>query len=228
MEGYSYAYVLGDFIIGLPVFAVLYYYRKDLRREMIIAGLLLGVVSMLTEHWYLLDYWHPEDGVRWRISLGDLFYGFFFGGIASVIYEAVTDRHFLKRPDHTRHWSLFLFPVLLLGAVLFIAPLHFGMNSIYTSAVAGAIIASIFLVFRGDLFWDAIISSILFGLITLVGYIVYIAVFPGIIEAWWNMDRLSGVYIFGVPLEELVFAFGMGVVVGPAYEFFAGLRFKKR
>src|SRR3989338_5460990 len=91
---YQYAYVIGDFIVGFPIFALIFYLRKDLRREMLVAGLLLGILSLITEYWYLKDYWHPENGVRWRISLGDFFYGFFFGGIASVVYEALFKKHF--------------------------------------------------------------------------------------------------------------------------------------
>lgn len=227
LDGYHFAYIAGDFLIGFPVFAVIFYLRKDLRREMLIAGVLLGILSLITETWYLRDYWHPESGIRWRISLGDFFYGFFFGGIASVVYEAILGRYFGKRKNHRHHWRWFVIPFFILGGFLFIAPLHAGINSIYTSSLAGLIIATIFLFYRKDLLWDTVMSSLLFGGITFVGYLAYLAVFPGIINAWWDVDNVSGLLVAGIPLEELIFALGMGAVVGPAYEFFTGLQFKK-
>jgi hypothetical protein len=81
--------------------------------------------------------------------------------------------------------------------------------------------------FRRDLLVDALMSGLLVGLITLVGYIIFSALFPGIVHAWWKLSNLSGVFIFGIPGEELLWAFGLGMVAGPLYEFFMGLRFRK-
>ncbi len=38
----------------------------------------------------------------------------------------------------------------------------------------------------------------------------------------WLLPNLSGVLVAGIPVEELLWAFGVGMVAGPFYEFFTG------
>jgi hypothetical protein len=46
------------------------------------------------------------------------------------------------------------------------------------------------------------------------------------VEAWWELDRLSGVIVAGIPFEELLFAFLWGYVLGPASEVVTRIRAK--
>ena len=47
---------------------------------------------------------------------------------------------------------------------------------------------------------------------------------PGYIEQVWNLPALSGVLVYGLPLEELLFALSFGLYSATAYEHFAWLR----
>lgn len=226
---YQYAYVIGAFFIGLPIAGLLFYYRPDVRREMLTAGILLGITGVLSEHWFLRDYWHPEEMNTLRIFLGDFSYGFFLGSIGSVIYETLLRKHFMKRRIRTHHWTYFLLPMVTITLLILDLPVRFfGINSIYSATVSLFVLATIIIYFRKDLFWDSILSGLLFGLITFFGYLMFIALYPGVISAWWELSNISGVLIKGVPLEELIFACGAGMAVGPAYEFFTGLQFQKQ
>ena len=42
--------------------------------------------------------------------------------------------------------------------------------------------------------------------------------FPGYVERVWNLKVISGILIFGVPLEELMFAFSFGFLWSSVYE----------
>lgn len=80
--------------------------------------------------------------------------------------------------------------------------------------------------FRNDLFWDSLISGLLLGLFALVSYLIFLALFPQAIQKWWLLHNISGVLVWGIPIEEIMWAFGWGMVAGPVYEFFRGLRFQ--
>ena len=56
-------------------------------------------------------------------------------------------------------------------------------------------------------------------------YFIFTKVYPGIIDKWWMLDNLSGIRLIGVPFEEFLWAFGMGMMTGPLYEFIVGLKF---
>lgn len=47
---------------------------------------------------------------------------------------------------------------------------------------------------------------------------------PGYIEQVWNLRVLSGVIIYGLPLEELLFGFSFGLVWTGIYEHFTWKR----
>jgi hypothetical protein len=233
-SNYHYAYLIGDLIIGLPVWILFFYYRKDLRREMIIAGILLGLISVFSEPWYSKDYWHPENLDLIRRGLGDFFYGFFPGGVACVIYEGVFRKYIAKRKNLQHKWWWFLLPLLLIGGLIFDIPTHFGMNSMHTTAIALLLITAIIVYFRRDLLWDSIFSGILFLSLSFAGYLVFFSLYPGIINEWWLLKWQSvnagpsGVLIVGIPMEELLFAFTLGLAMGPMYEFLIGAKFTKK
>ena len=95
------------------------------------------------------------------------------------------------------------------------------MYSLYGVFIAATIFI---LAQRRDLIVDVVGSGVLFGILGFVLYLIYLTLFPNIIEQWWNLKDLSGVLVFGIPLEELLFAFGFGMVAGPLYEFWQGYR----
>ena len=57
-------------------------------------------------------------------------------------------------------------------------------------------------------------------------YILYTAIFPNIIEDWWKLENISGIIIFGAPIEELIWGFTWGFFIGPVYEFWRGIKLK--
>lgn len=81
--------------------------------------------------------------------------------------------------------------------------------------------------FRRDLAVDSIVSGLLTGGIILGGYVIFLFLFPEAIHRWWMLSNISGIFVLGIPVEELLWALGLGMVSGPLWEFFAGLSFRK-
>lgn len=228
MFGYQYAYLIGDLAIGFPVWLLLFLLRRDLQHKMLVFGLMGAIAGPISEFFYLKDYWHPLTFNGWPIGIEDVLFGFFAGGIGSVMYEEIFAKHFIKRHKRTEHWIFFIFP--LIAVLLFSFDKIFPawrINSIYASAIAFFATAAIIIYKRKDLFIDAFISGIFAGLFFFCGYLLLLNIFPHIFEKMWLLKNISGIRIATIPMEELLWAFTFGLMAGPLYEFYAGLVFQK-
>lgn len=219
--------------MSLPVWLFLFFYRRDCRREMLWASVCIGALTVLFAPPFLKDYWRPEYlhmtwAPGWPLGgVEDFLYGFFVGGITNVIYEAAFGKHLARRRDRRHDWMLFLVPFFIIFLSIFTTPYYLPINSLYATVIGALLLSGLMIYFRPDLLIDAVISGILFGALTMLGFIIFLFFFPGIIGQWWQLQNLSGILIQGIPFEELLFAFAFGAVAGPFYEFFMGLHFKK-
>ncbi len=225
LENSQYAYLLGN-LFFIIVWVALFIYRRDLRKEMLIMSLVIAPMGPISEIFYLRDYWHPELFNGWAIGIEDLIFGFAIGGIAAVIYEELFGKKHVKR--HLAAHPKWMFAVAIFGiAWMFIGNMLLGFNSIYVSILGFLIIGTSILFFRHDLLKDALFSGLLVGGIMFLFYLIFGVIFDGLVQKWWLLKNISGILVFGAPLEELMWGFGWGFVAGPAYEFINGLRFKK-
>ncbi|HEV3245136.1 MAG TPA: lycopene cyclase domain-containing protein [Candidatus Paceibacterota bacterium] len=218
----SYAYLIGDSIL-LFVWLVLFALRKDLRVQMIAMSLIVAPMGPLSELFYLRDYWDPRLIGGFRLGFEDLLFAFAIGGIAAVIYEEIFMRREKRaKVSRPRHWIMgsacFALAWMLLGVFAF----H--INSIYVSISDLLAIGIAMLAVRRDLIGDAVLSGLSVCVLLFVFDFTFLHLFPGVIQAWWQLRNLSGVLIAGVPLEELMWGFGWGFVAGPSYEFLLGLK----
>jgi hypothetical protein len=223
-------------ILGL-VWCLIFLWHRKLHKEMLIAGL-LGAAAALTDVLYIPSYWSPNFvfpllrlgfshnsqffGIA--LSLEDLLFGFFLAGIASVIYELFFNEYPVHMPGHARHIVAFIVFV-----VLFLVPSYFWPEkTIYWHVLALCIGAAIVAFQRRDLFRKVIIAGILFmcfyGLIFLLMNFLYGGI---LIAAHYNVADLSGYYVFGIPIEELLFPFGVGAFGSVVYEYLLGFRLRK-
>ena len=196
-------------------------------KEIIFISIIGAFVGPLSELWYLTDYWRPQLFNNRMIGIEDFLFGFFISGIATSIYEEVFGKRFIKRSRREHRWYLGVFPFLILG-IIFTSILVFGIgiNSLY-STVAILIIFSLVIIYkRRDLLFDSLLSGILLGVIMILIYLILLTVFPELINRFWYLDSLSNIFILRIPIEELIWAFAVGMFVGPLYEFLVGLRLK--
>ncbi len=86
MVSYQYTYLIGDLIL-LVLWLVLFLYRKDTRKEMLILSLIFGVIGPFVELVHVLDWWKPLTITSTIPGIEDFLFGFGIGGVASVVYE---------------------------------------------------------------------------------------------------------------------------------------------
>jgi hypothetical protein len=225
-ETMQFAYLTGCAILGglfwLPIFVL----RPQLRKELLLMSAFSAPLGIVTTYFYLADYWHPIFAFQHFFALEDFIFAFFIGGFAGTIYEAVFGKK-LGRPytPYKRYWAMGVFPFgvlwLYVGALL-------GFISIYSSIVLLMLLGCILIYLRPDLRASAFFSAIMTAIALFITYQVWFLFYPTLIAEWWVVHNLYGVFIFKVPIEEMLWAGAWGFFAGPVFEFVAGSRYIQR
>ncbi|MFA6300902.1 MAG: lycopene cyclase domain-containing protein [Candidatus Paceibacterota bacterium] len=221
-DQYVYLIALTPFCL---IWVLIFLKRKDLRQEMLLMSIMIGIVSLLTSYyWWTIDWWRPINITGTKIGIEDFIMGFTSGGIMATIYEIVFKRGFYRRKLH-HHLGGGLMILFLLAQTTMFLFWGVGLTSFWSGMVAMLLVAVVMLFMRKDLIMNALISGILMDAISVLFYLVIIIISP----QWLNQTYLSGLggaRLVGVPIEEFVFWFMSGLVFGPFYEYWQGERLK--
>ena len=196
------------------------------RRRVMAWTSLATAVTGFTEPLFVPTYWNPpslfELAQRTGFDIESFIFAFAVGGIGAVLYNTLTRREWLPilhfERAHRRHRLHRLALLTPFAAFIVLALLRW--NPIYpaiASLTIGAITAALC---RPDLVGKALIGGTLFlGLYAFFMLGLKILV-PGYITQVWNLPVLSGVLVYGIPLEELLFGFSFGAYWSGVYEHF--------
>jgi len=220
--GFQYSYLIGDAVL-LIIWFVLFFWRKDVRKEMIIISSLFGIAGIISEFIYTADWWHPLTITNSLVGIEDFLFGFAVGGIASVIYEEVFKkrikiRKISKKKEFQEDENFFLVG-LSLAIIFFVAFYFLKINSFYSSIFAFAIPLIYMWLKRKDLIIDSLASGFLLMIISFLAFIIPEFITPGWVQSAWYLENLSGIIILKAPLEDIIWFFLAGAFIGPLYEF---------
>lgn len=203
----------------------LYYFFPAHRKAMLWASLFTMPFG-LTEPLFVPEYWSPPSLFDLALTTGfdieSLIFCFGIGGTGVVLYNVITGSSFKPVSEEYKQLPLHRHHKLVIAAPFIIFPLLYFLpwNPIYPAFVA-MIVGSIATIWcRPDLKTKTWIGGLLF-----LGYYWFFILglellTPGYIERVWNLQALSGLLVFGTPLEELVFAFTFGMYWAGVYEHF--------
>lgn len=219
---YHYAWLIwaGAF---LAAFLVLYVVSPRHRSTMLFAGAATMPFG-LTEPLFVPEYWNPpslfELAQRTGFDIESLIFTFAIGGVAIVIYNRLTGRQSVPVPaaaHSARRHRLHALSLLTPG-ITFVLLSALPWNPIYPAIIAmvGGAAAAVFC--RPDLMSKTLIGGFLFAGYYAVFMFGLVITAPGYIEQVWNLPDLSGILLFGIPLEELLFGFAFGVFWSGVYE----------
>ena len=178
----------------------------------------------LTEPIFVPAYWLPPSlfdlAQRTRFDIESFIFSFAIGGVGAVLYNALTRTHLAPVPAGTQSEPLHRFhrTALLVPAVAFVPLALLPWNSIYAAVVALILGSGASVICRPRLLKKTFIGGALFlGFYTV--FMAGLAWFaPGYIEQVWNLPALSGVLIYGIPLEEFLFGAAFGLYWSGVYE----------
>lgn len=184
----------------------------------------------LTEPLFVPRYWNPPSlfdlAQRTGFDIESLIFTFAIGGVAAVLYSVITRRGSKTVPASEQHRPWHRHHAKALAAPFIVFPILYFLpwNPIYPGIVAMFIGAAATITCRPDLKTKIWIGGLLF----LGYYVVFLLglewTAPGYIARVWNIAALSGVRVFGMPIEELTWAFAFGLYWSGAYEHFTWRR----
>jgi len=222
MIGYQYSYLIGDLVL-LIVWFILFFWRKDVRKEMLALSIIFGVLGLFVQFVYINDWWHPPTITNTKIGFEDFLLGFVTAGIASVIYEEIFKKRvriikYSKKKEEINNFNFILF--LLVGVILFFGSFYlFKISSVHASIIAIGVPVFVIWLKRNDLIIDSLVSGLLLMIVSILAFVIPEIITPGIVKNYWFLDNLSGIIIFKAPLEDLIWFFLIGCYIGPLYEF---------
>lgn len=220
-------YLLGSLFL-LLIWFLIFIFKKRLRKEMLIASLIITPAA-LSEVFFVPGYWTPDTIGNPKLSVEDFIFTFAVGGIIAVVYELVMK----GKIKHQRLCNCFgggLFPgvILSIGVIaIFLAHAVFKINFMYAVYIGIAVNVMLIVITRPDLIKKILYSGLLFGLFYFLFFSVFAFFFPDFIRHW-NLNNLSGIIFLGVPLEEIIWAFGVGALLGPIYEYLLSIKLVER
>jgi hypothetical protein len=225
----AYTYLIGS-LITLAVWFVLYYFRKDFRKEMLLMGSLVAIFGLIMEALvWTKDWWRPITITGTLVGVEDLIFGFGMGGITAIVYEEIFKKKIvarkLKEKNHKLHLSIFLGVSILVGSILYFG---FGYSSFTTWLISVSLAVFIIYFLRPDLIVDSIVTGFIIAIFSVILFALMNLVEPGFVHRWWLFEHLSGIIFLGVPLEDVIWFFTTGLFIGPIYEFWQGMRLKNK
>ena len=208
---------------------VLYVALPSFRMQMLKASLWTTLLG-LTEPLFVPSYWNPPSlfslAQRTGFDLESLILAFAFGGIGIVLYHLFAGTHLepfptreRRRSLHRHHWFAIFSPM-----VLFLLLVWLPWSTIYPGILAMAVGGFATRLCRPDLkvkIWLGGAAFLVLYIVFLLGLVWFT---PGYIERTWNLQALSGVILYHMPLEELLFGFTFGMYWSGVYEHFTWTR----
>ena len=203
--------------------------RPHLRRRMVWASVLTTPLG-LTEPLFVPAYWNPPSlfdlALRTGFDIESLIFCFAIGGLAAASYRSFAPPSDRLRGAAGSHEAKHRFHALALATpfLVFVVLLPAPWNPIYAGIAALFTGAAATLLCRPDLVRNTLSG----GILMLFFYVVFLLglkwIWPGYIEAVWNLSELVAWRPAGLPLEELLFGFGVGMYWSSAYEHVAWRR----
>ena len=147
--------------------------------------------------------------------LKDVLFMFFSGGIATCLYEYFFHEKIKLKKTRKHHFRALL--IGSLAALVFAA--SFQTSPIFPIIIFGLAGAMSVWLERADLIKHSLIGGISFLVVYVCAFSIFNYVFPDFITKYYNHDNLIGLFVGGIPIEELLFALSFGILWAPIYEY---------
>ena len=211
-------------LMFLIAWLLVFLFRKGLRKEMLLTSF-ITMFAGFTEPLFVPEYWNPPSlfnlAAKTGFDIESFIFAFAVGGVGSVLYEFLTKEKHKKLSKHEKHKKTHRFHLLALLSMPVIFVLLIALtklNPIYSAIIASFIGGISAILCRRDLKKKILIGGLSFLILYFIFFFIFNIIYPRTVQEIWNLSAISGVLIFGVPLEELLFAFTFGMLWSSYYE----------
>lgn len=223
----QYHFLILSLILLIPG-TIIYILRRDLRIT-IHRMAVLSLPFAFTEFLFYPNYWEPKflfDSVYYiGFGIEDIIFVVglasftstsycFFGKRAFEPIDSVPNRVLVKR-------IIFFFLIIgILVTIFYVAKVEMIFGSFFIMMGLGTLV----LIFRKDL----LIPMILGGIISLILYTaicgILLVLFPNVFLFTWKTENFLNLFVFGIPVEELMYGFASGYSATILYPYLWNLR----
>ena len=231
-----YEYLAGVTVLSL-IWLICFLKRKDMRKPMIWSGLayilftipfFILLIWIIPKFIYFGDPIYPEYWssktlfnlmqITNGLSIEDLAFMFFAGGVAAFAYEGLFRKKIKVKRSYTPHLR-----AVLIGYILALVIQYFLLiNHIYVLIFSALIGAAFLCIDRKDLIRHALLGGITFAFLYFTFFLFFNFIFPDFVPLSYKLENISGILLWNVPLEEVLYAFSFGLLGGPLYEYAHG------
>lgn len=209
--------------------AIIFLFRKDLRRILLTVGL-SAVPFAFTESLFYPSYWEPRflwdlaDKIGFGIE--DIIFVIGLGALTSTAYPFCFSKKSYKALDAGIKLQFIRFAsVISVTALLVLVFYMLKIPMIYGAVAVMILISTGIVLMRKDL----LVPSLAGGAITCIVYtlicIVFSMIFKDVFHIVWHGEKFSGIYIAGILLEEYLYSLSAGMAGTVFYPFFSGRKF---
>jgi len=190
------------FVAGLVVF-------QGQRRLMLLSGLLSAPYALASVG-FVPEYWNPVRVANFLTGPEDIIFSFANGGIVWLLSIWLVQRRVTLSLQTGRLFRRYI--ACTSSGVALILVCRFSGLGVMTSVTVSIVALGVLLLWRrGELWPIPVAGAIGFTLLYLVLTVAVSMIWPDYLMQW-NADNLWGPIFLGVPLEEVVWAFGYGAV----------------
>jgi hypothetical protein len=192
-------------------------------RTTILGASVMTALFGFTEPIFVPAYWDPPSlfnlAQRTGFDIESLIFCFAIGGVGVSVYNILTRRALEPVPSggdggrHSYHGASLLVPIVTFP-LLMLAP----WNPIYPATVALLLGALGTVACRPDLMRNVAFGGVVFVVYYLIFMLGLEWSVPGYIARVWKLGALSGIFLYRVPLEEILFGFVFGAYWAGIYE----------
>lgn len=217
MDTYIYLLLTLPFLVAVLIVVML---RPDLRKFVLVAGVLGGIVGLISEYWFFQDYWRPPSLLGVAVpSIEDFLFGFGITALGASLGSVLFKRR------HTPARKGIFTRVLLIGLAAIIVNLIF-INLLHINSIVvcyGIFVAIIVagLIIHPYLWKAALTTGVIVAIITIATYAIWFGVLdPTYIDRYFLLAGNPFAPVFGgfLPVTELVWYILCGASNAVVYE----------
>ena len=222
---FTYSFLLLSLVLAIPG-ALVWGFRADLR-PVIHRMMLASIPFAFTERLFYPEYWKPRflfDLVN-VIGFGieDLLFVMGLAAFSSTAWAVVARQTFAPGEGRASLRNALAILIACFAVVGLVAiagiPMIYGAPVIMTAFGVGICVA------RRDLWWPSLGGALFTTLVYTSACLILMLLIPRVFELDWNSDKFLNLFVFGIPLEELLYAATAGFIATAFYPFVTGARF---
>ena len=166
------------------------------------------VLGPLVQQIHLIDWWQPHFVFNTPIKLEDVLFGFSVPGVAIATYDILRSKVVARQ--NTVPFVLKIFLASITTLLLFGLFCYFGVSSFWSSIISLCIPICFIAIVSPRLIPSMLLTGVFLVILVVPGYLFGIYLNPHWIQNEWLLSNLSGRFVLGIPIEELLWFFFVG------------------